>query len=325
MTEAKRVIVTGATGLIGSRLCQALVQRGYALVVFSRDPSRARAQLPGATAYVAWQPEENGPWAEHIEGAYGVVNLAGGSIYTFGKRQTHESISAETQNRVRGIHGLVRAMTEARAKPEVFVCASSVGTYGFDGFTDAEFTEDSPHGSDFWGQVSLPWEEAALAAEQIGVRAAVMRFGYVLAMHPHSGLAQQVEQFRRGFGGPVSPGKQWQPWIHVADAAGLILFALEDSRVWGPLNGTAPDVMRNRDFTQMLAQVVGKQARFATPGLLLRMWVGVTADTMVYGRRVLPKKALDLGYQFQFATLESALHDLLEASLAGRKAKSGEG
>lgn len=311
MRETKRIIVTGATGLIGSSLCQELIQRGYAVVVFSRDPTAARAKVPGAEAYVAWQPAENGPWAEYINGAYGIVNLAGGSIYTFGKRQTRESISAETQNRVRGIHGLVKAMTEAQAKPQVFMCASSVGTYGFNGFTDTEFTEASPPATNFWGQVSLPWEEAALAAGEIGVRAVVMRFGYVLAMHPHSGLAQQVEQFQRGFGGPVRPGKQWQPWIHIADAVGMIVFALEENQVQGPLNGTAPDSVRNRDFAQTLAQSVGKPARIATPGFLLRMWLGVTADTIIYGRRVLPKKAIDLGYQFRFATLESALHNLL--------------
>lgn len=205
MRDAKRVIVTGATGLIGSSLCRELIKRGYAVVVFSRDPAAARTMVPGAVAYVAWQPEENGDWAEHLEGAYGVVNLAGGSIYTWGKRQTRESISAETQNRVRGIQGLVRAMEVVQTKPQIFVCASSVGTYGFDGFTDAEFTEASPPATDFWGRVSLPWEEAALAAEQAGIRAVVMRFGYVLALHPHSGLAQQVEQFRRGFGGSGPP------------------------------------------------------------------------------------------------------------------------
>ncbi len=315
MTEMKRVIVTGATGLIGSGLCQALIRRGYAVVVFSRDPVAAREQIAGAVDYIAWQPEENGDWATYIEGAYGVVNLAGGSIYTFGKRQTQESINAETRDRVRGIHGLVSAMKEARVKPQVFVCASSVGTYGFDGFTDAEYTETSSPGMDFWGQSSVRWEEAALAAGQVGIRTVVMRFGYVLAMHPHSGLAQQVGQFQRGFGGPVRPGKQWQPWIHIADAAGLSVFALEDQRVRGALNGTAPDVVRNRDFAHTLGQAVGKPARLATPGFFLRMWLGVTADTIIYGRRVLPKKALDLGYQFQFATLESAFRDLLNLAV----------
>lgn len=311
MTEAKRVIVTGATGLVGSSLCHELIQRGYTVVVFSRNPEAARTKIAGAAAYVSWQPEESGAWAEYLDGAYGVVNLAGGSIYTFGTRQTRESVSAETQSRVRGIHGLVKAMAQAQSKPQVFVSASSVGTYGFHGFTDAEFTEANAPATDFWGQTSQLWEDAALTAGQYGVRVAVMRFGYVLAMHPHSGLSQQVAQFQRGFGGPVRPGKQWQSWIHIADAVGLTTFALEEQRVHGPLNGTAPNVVRNRDFTQTLAQVVGKPARLATPGLLLRMWLGITAETIIYGRHVVPQKALDLGYQFRFATLESALHDLV--------------
>ncbi|HLV99292.1 MAG TPA: TIGR01777 family oxidoreductase [Ktedonobacterales bacterium] len=319
MAEAKRVIVTGATGLIGNRLCRELLNQGYTLVVFSRHPEGAQAHIPGAAAYVAWQPEEHGPWMEQIEGAYGVVNLAGGSIYTFGKRQTRESVSAETQSRIRGIHGLVNAMAQVQSKPKVFVCASAVGTYGFDGFTDMEFNEASKPGEDFWGQTSLAWEEAALAAEEPGVRTVLMRFGYVLDMQPGSGLARQAEQFRRGFGGPVRPGKQWQPWIHNADAVGLIMFALEDERVRGPLNGTAPDVVRNRDFARTLAQVVGKPARFGTPGWVLKMWLGVTAETILYGRRVLPKKALKLGYPFQFPTLESALRNLVAAEPLERR------
>lgn len=322
MAETKRVIVTGATGLIGSSVCRELIKRGYAVVVFSRDPRAAQTVVPGAKAYVTWQAREDGSWAEYLEGAYGVVHLAGGSIYTWGSRQTRESISAETQNRIHAIQGLVRAMTEAEAKPQVFVSASSVGTYGFDGLTDAAFTESSAPGTDFWGQVSLPWEEAARDVEKIGVRAVIMRFGYVLAMYPHSGLAQQVAQFQRGYGGRVGNGSQWQPWIHVADAAGLILFALEESRVEGAVNGTAPDVVRNRDFTHMLAQMVGKSTRMAIPGFLLRMCLGVTAETILYGRRVLPHKALDLGYHFQFATLESALRDLLEARPAGSETSS---
>jgi NAD dependent epimerase/dehydratase family enzyme len=141
-----------------------------------------------------------------------------------------------------------------------------------------------------------------------------MRFGYVLGMEPQSGLARQVEQFRRGYGGRVSSGKQWQPWIHVADAASLTRFALEEPSVKDALNATAPDPLRNRDFTRALAEAVGKPARMMTPGFLLRMWLGVTADTILYGRRVIPRRALELGYPFQFPTLDSALRDLLQTS-----------
>lgn len=313
MQEAKRIIVTGATGLIGRALCRDLIAHGYTVVVFSRDPQAARVAGPGAERYVPWRIADAGSWAEYLDGAYGVVHLAGGSIFTWGKRQTRESVSAETQSRIRAIGGLVNAMAAAQTRPQVFVAASSVGIYGFDGLSDTEYTESSAPGADFWGQTSLRWEEAAQASEAIDVRAVCMRFGYVLGMEPHSGLAQQVEQFCRGYGGRVGSGKQWQPWIHVADAAGLIRFALEESLVENGLNATAPEPLRNRDFTRALAAAVGKSARMMTPGFLLRMWLGVTADTILYGRCVPPRKALDLGYAFQFATLEAALRDLLQA------------
>ncbi len=309
-SDTKRVIVTGATGLIGSALCAALQQRGYAVVVFSRDPDAARAKLPDAAAYVTWQPSETpGSWAGHLDGAYGVVHLAGGSLFT--GRQTEDSVRTETASRVQAIHGLVTAMAQATNKPQVFISASSVGAYGYAGFSDAEYTEESPAGEDFWGRDSAKWEEAALTAQQHGVRTVVLRPGYVLAAQPGGGLAQQVAQFRRGFGGPVLPGRQWSPWVHLADVAGLALFALEDARVQGPLNVVAPGIVRNREFSRLLGQAVGKPSWLPVPGFALRMGLGIAADIIVHGRRVIPAKALALGYAFQYPTLPAALRDLI--------------
>jgi uncharacterized protein (TIGR01777 family) len=311
MVHAQRVVLTGATGLIGSALCHALRDRGGDVIVFSRHPDAARTKVPGALAYIAWQPEESGPWGTQIDGADAVVHLAGESIYTFGKRQTEATVRAETQARARAIRGLVGAMAEAHKPPSVFVCASSVGTYGYAGWTDVQFTEDSPAGSDFWGRDSQLWEAAALEDERQHVRAVVLRTGYVLDARSGSGLARQAEQFRRGFGGPVLPGSQWVPWIHIADVVGLILLAMEDSHVRGPINVVAPGVVRNREFAATLGRVVGRSARLPIPGFLLRLSVGITADTIIHGRRVVPRKALDLGYQFHFPTLEPALRNLV--------------
>jgi uncharacterized protein (TIGR01777 family) len=310
-TPARRVIVTGATGLIGRGLCAALQQRGYAVVVFSRDPNAARLKVPGASEYVEWHPDHAGPWIECVDGAHGVVHLAGGTIFAPGQRQTREAIRAETENRARAIRGLVDAIEVGNAKPRVFVAASSVGTFGYAGYSDDEITESSPPGTDFWGQDSVCWEAAALAAQRLGVCVVVVRTGYVLDSRG-GGLPQQVEQFRRGFGGPVLPGTQWVPWIHLADAVGLFLLALEDDRVRGPLNATAPDVVRNRAFADAIGEALGKPARLPIPGFVLRLFLGVTSDIIVHGRRVVPKKALDLGYQFQYPTLKSALADLIE-------------
>src|SRR5260370_38223630 len=127
-------------------------------------------------------------------------------------------------------------MAEAQVKPQVFVSASSVGTYGYAGFTDAEFTENSPPGTDFWGQDSLPWEEAALEAERLGIRTVIMRTGYVLDAQPQGGLAQQVAQFRRGFAGPGLPITQWLPRGTLSDSAGLVALLVLGCRVTGRRN-----------------------------------------------------------------------------------------
>lgn len=309
--QAKRIVVVGATGLIGKAVCAKLAQKGYSLTIFSRNPQAAQAAVPGAASYIVWQPEESGSWAGALDGAAGVINLAGAPLFVFGKRWTYEDVRQESDNRIQGIAGLVRAMREAATRPNVFVNASSVGYYGYSGYTDEEMEEDHPAGSDFWGQDSLRWEEAALQAETLGVRTVLIRTGYVLDPFPGGGLRQQAEQFRRGFGGWIRPGKQWLPWIHLEDEAGLIVMALEDDRIRGGLNGTAPEAPRSRDFARTLGRVVGKRAWLPIPQVGIRSQLGVVSAILTNGRRVVPNKAQQLGYQFQYPQLEQAMRHLL--------------
>ena len=311
MGAAQRIVVTGATGLLGKALCAALRQRGYIITIFSRDPAAARAKVPEAADYIAWQPEETGAWTAAIDGAYGVVNLAGEPLFIFGKRWTYAGVQAETDSRVQGIAGLAQAMSQATNKPRVLVSASAVGYYGFTGYTDEEMSEDHPPATDFWGQNTARWEAAALQAEAAGMRAVSLRTGYVLDPYPGGGLRQQAAQFRRGFGGWILPGKQWLPWIHLEDAANLIVLALEDERVRGGLNLTAPQAPRQRDFARTLGQVVGKRAWLPIPQAGIRSQLGVVAQVLTNGRQVVPKKALALGYQFRFPVLEEAMRHLL--------------
>lgn len=202
-------------------------------------------------------------------------------------------------------------MERASVRPSVFISASSVGAYGFRGYSDVEMTEDSPPGDDFWGQDSLAWERAALEAERLGVRVVTPRTGYVLSAQAGGGLAGQVAQFRRGYGGPVAPGKQWSPWVHIADVAGVLLLALDNPGVSGPLNVTSPGAVRNRVFAETLGSVVGKPARFPVPQIAIWFALGIAADTITHARHVVPAKALALGYQFQYPALEGALRDLV--------------
>lgn len=307
------IVITGATGLIGTALCAALQQQGEEIVLFSRNPQATAERIPTANDVIFWEMTEAGPWVTPLDGAKAVIHLAGGPIFTFGHRQTKESVAHETQRRIKAIRGLVQAMAAAKHKPRVFISASSVGSYGYRGYTDDIFTEESPPDTDFWSLQSKAWEGAALDASLLGVRPVVLRTSYVLDASPHGGLMQQARQFRSGWGGPVLPGRQWLPWIHLMDEVGLIQMALADERIQGPLNCTAPEAPRNREFAATLGKVLGKPARVPVPGWALRMGLGITADIIIHGRRVLPHKALDLGYTFHFPHLESALQDLLQS------------
>jgi hypothetical protein len=307
MSNTRRVIVTGATGLIGKRLCEQLIATGYQIVVFSRSPEQARQSLPGAAEYVAWTPSEHGAWAGAIDGAYGVIHLAGAPI--LGKRWS-EAYKAEIRNsRIVGTRGLVNAIRAAQNKPQVFVSGSAVGYYG--GRDDTKLDENAAPGNDFLAQTCIEWEREAAQAQQLGVRTVIVRTGIVL--DPGEGaLPQMALPFRFYAGGPILPGTQWFPWIHIEDEVGLLLFALENERVHGPLNASAPEPQTNRDFTKTLGKVMGKPAWAPVPGFGLRILMGEVAGMLTEGQRVIPKKAQDLGYQFKYPTSEQALRQLLQ-------------
>lgn len=312
MSEFKRVIVTGATGLIGRKLFAALRERRYAVVVFSRSPEQARAALPGAADYVSWTPTERGPWAEAIDGAHAVIHLAGAPISKglVGPRWTPEYKAEIRDSRVVGTRGIVNAMAAAAQPPAVLVCASAIGYYGYS--DSRPLDESAPAGSDFVARICVDWEAEAARAAQNGARVVLVRTGVVL--DPEQGaLAQLLLPFRMFSGGPVLPGSQYYSWIHPDDEIGILMLALEDGRLSGPVNATAPEPQTNRDFSATLGKVVGTPSWLPVPETALRVALGEMADLVVKGQRVLPKRALELGYRFRYPRLEDALRQLLKA------------
>ena len=178
MAEKKRVILTGATGFIGSAVANEILKKDYDLVVFSRNPDEAKRKLPNAKEYIEWQPQESGVWATAIDGAYAVIHCAAPSI--FEKRYTKKYAQEALENRIISTRGLVNAMRLAKSKPSVFISSAAQGIYGFDVVSDVAVDENTPPSNDYWGQDSLPWELEALKAEQLNIRTVVMRTGYVL-------------------------------------------------------------------------------------------------------------------------------------------------
>jgi uncharacterized protein (TIGR01777 family) len=309
MNTTRRVIVTGATGMIGRMLCQKLIEREYQVVVFSRNPVAAQRSVPGANGYVAWAPGEPGAWATAIEGAYGVIHLAGASIA--GQRWDTAYKQEILGSRVKGTRGIVSAMERARHRPEVLVCSSGVDYYGDTG--DTAIDESAAPGRGFISQVCVAWEREAQRAETLGVRTSMMRTGIVLDKHDGA-LAKLLLPFQLGVGGPVLPGTQWWSWIHLDDVVGMLLLALENPQARGPFNTTAPEPERNRAFSTILGRVLGRPSLLPLPGFALELLLGEMAiPLLIEKQRALPKKALELGYQFAYPRLEPALR----ATLAG--------
>ncbi len=305
-TVPNRVVVTGATGVIGKALCRRLRERGYEVVVCSRNPEAARATVPGAARYVQWSAGETGSWAEAIDGALAVVSLAGAPI--IGRRWSPRYKEAIRESRGAGTRGLVEAMERARVKPRVFVSASAIGYYGLRG--EDEAVEATPPGADFLAQVCREWEREAARAEALGIRTAVVRTGIVLNAE-EGPVPRMLPLFRLFLGGPILPGNQPLSWIHLEDEVGILLLALEDERASGPINATAPEPATQRQFAAELGRRLRRPSWLPVPGFVLQLAMGEVAAQLTAGRRVAPRKALELGYRFRHPTLESALRQIL--------------
>lgn len=305
-----RILVTGGTGLIGTRLIRQLRERQENVVVLTRRPSAAREKLAPDCTIIEGDPTQPGGWMAAAAECDAAVHLAGENV--FANRWNDKVKSVLRDSRIKSTELVVQALkrnasrTDGSAKP--LICASAVGYYGPRG--DEELTEDSPPGDDFLATLCVDWETAARAAEAQGLRVVNVRVGAVL---DKSGgmLAKLLTPFKLCVGGPIGSGRQWVSWIHYEDLVGIILLALDNQSAKGPINGTAPNPVRNREFAKALGRALHRPAFLPTPGFALRLMLGEVAQVVLTGQRVLPKRALELGYPFKFPTIDGALMDVL--------------
>jgi len=300
-----KVLVTGASGFIGSALCDALLLRGDTVAGLTRDPQRARRTNPGV-AWHAWEPTLERPPAEAFDGVDGVVNLLGEKI---DQRWSDEAKERIMESRRTGTHNLVGTIAGLERKPKVLVNQSAIGFYGNRG--EAIVDESSDPGEGFDAEVVLEWEKAAREVEAAGLRLVIIRTGHVL--DPSGGfLAAQLTPFKLGLGGPLAGGAQYVSWIHIEDEVGILLWALGNEQVSGVVNATAPNPAANKAFAKALGQALGRPAVLPIPGLTLDLMFGREFGKVLRGgQRVMPRRALDLGYEFRHPELDEALEDLL--------------
>ncbi len=300
-----KVLVTGASGFIGSALCDELLVRGDTVVGLTRDPERARRTNP-SVAWHAWEPTLERPPATAFEGVDGVVNLLGEKI---DQRWSEEAKERIMGSRRKGTHNLVGAISGLERKPAVLVNQSAIGFYGDRG--EAIVDESSEPGTGFDAEVVREWEKAAREAEATGVRLAIVRTGHVL--DPRGGLLKQLlTPFRLGVGGPLAGGRQYMSWIHIDDEVGILLWALANERVSGVVNATAPNPVTNRELSQALGRALHRPAVVPVPGMTLDLMYGREFGKVLRGgQRVMPRRAGDLGYEFKHPRLDEALANLL--------------
>ncbi|MBX7165204.1 MAG: TIGR01777 family oxidoreductase [Pirellulales bacterium] len=301
--ESLAAVITGATGFIGRQLAARLRRP----VVLSRNAQRAQTEL-GDVRAVAWDTRVEVP-LEALDGAQVVFNLAGEPIAE--GRWTAEKKARIRESRVEGTQRLVAGLARLESRPLVLVSASAVGWYPDGG--DRILAEDEPAADNFLGQICAEWEQAALAAEALGIRVVLIRTGLVLG--PGGGaLGKMLPLFRAGLGGRLGDGRQWMPWIHLDDLVEMMLFAATHASLRGPINGVAPNPVTNAEFTRTLGRVLHRPALFPAPRFALRLALGEMADALLASQRVVPRAALAAGYAFRYAQLEPALRSILAAA-----------
>jgi uncharacterized protein (TIGR01777 family) len=301
-----RVLVTGASGLLGSALCDALLARGDEVVGLTRNPDRARPKNP-TVSWHAWSPTTERPPEAALDGIDGVVNLIGENI---NQRLTDQAKVRIRESRILGTRNLLQGIEASPTEPSVFVGQSTIGYYGEPGAKIVD--EDSGPGEPgFITEVVSDWEAAEREAEEIFDRVVIFRTGLVLSKD--GGLLKQVLlPFKLGVGGPIAGGEQYMSWVQLEDVVGYFLWALDDHRVWGVINGTAPNPVTNREFSKALGRALHRPAFMPVPKFAVAaLRGGELADAVAGGARVVPRRALDLGYEFRHRDLDEAMRSAL--------------
>lgn len=298
-----KIAITGATGLIGTRLVEALKARGEEVTVLSRSPQRAAAAL-GVEA-VGWDALNEPAPSEALQGRDAVIHLAGEPV---AQRWSAAAKKAIRESREIGTRNLVAGIAASEPRPGVLISSSAVGYYGKHG--DQLIDEQCAPGSDFLAKVCVAWEREAVAAERLGLRVVVIRTGIVLDANGGA-LKTMLPPFKAGLGGPVAGGKQYMPWIHADDIVGLYLAALDSPSWSGPVNGAAPNPATNAAFSKALGKALQRPSLFPVPGFVIRARFGEMAELVTEGQRAIPAAASANGYQFIEPELGPALASVL--------------
>lgn len=303
----KKIIITGATGSIGQKLTKKLTERGYNIVVFTRNRDNAQRKLSNVYKVVQWDYNHFQEWVNELDNAAAVIHLAGANLGA--KRWTAEYKRQIYDSRIISTRNLVEAIKSLEQKPKAFICASAVGYYG--DRADEILKEDSTKGNDFLTKLCCDWENEAKQVEQLGVRRVSVRTGLVL-MKDEGVIKQLLFPFKFFLGGSLGNGKQWFPWIHIDDIVGIYLQSIENINLNGVVNAASPGIVRMKEFAKTFGSILKRPSFFPIPKFAIKIVAGEFGEYAVMSQRVSVEKILNAGYKFKFEKIGEALKDILK-------------
>lgn len=295
-----KIILAGGTGLIGRALTKRLLEANHSIVLLVRNPEAVAA--PANVTIEQWDGKTPGAWTRHLDDADALINLAGESIAD--KRWTERRKAILRSSRIDPTRALVDSIATAKKKPEVLINASAVGFYG--AIESGDVDEGRSAGDGYLARLCAEWEGEAMKTSAYGTRVVLVRTGIVLEKNGGA-LKKMVLPFKLFAGGPIGGGRQWMPWIHVDDEVGIILFALENKSLSGPVNASAPNPVTMGEFSKSLGHVIHRPSWAPVPGFVLKVALGELSGMVLTGQRAVPQKLLAQGYVFKYAELDEAL------------------
>ena len=303
----KKIIITGATGSIGKRLCTQFIENGNEVIIFTRNPQQARNKIPNASKYIEWNYNQPDNWKNELTGIDAVVHLAGANLGA--KRWNAEYKKLAYDSRVISTRNLVEAIKNVDKKPKTFICASAVGYYGDS--KDEELDESSTPADNYLANLCRDWEAEAAKVEEFGIRRVSVRTGLVLDKNEGL-LKQMLPAFRMFLGGYLANGKQWFPWIHIDDIVGIYLHTIGNEGLSGAFNAASPGIVRMKEFAKTLGNVLSRPALFPVPKFAIIILKGELGKYSTDSQRIAVSKILKSGYEFKFENLKGTLRNLLK-------------
>lgn len=301
-----KVLIFGGTGFVGRNLTEELITNGYEVYIVTRNHQNTTQAIGKNVQIIEWDINSSLTDIQVLKKIDVVINLAGESI---GNRRWTYSVKQEIlASRIKTTSAIVNAINSRIIQPKLLINASAVGYYG--PHNDEELTEVDEAGRDFLAQVCRAWENEAYKVQSNSTRVVTIRIGVVLGKE--GALNKMVMPFKIYMGGPLGTGMQWMSWIHIQDLTSLIRFIIEQPILIGPINATAPESVRMRDFCKDIGKVLNRPSWLPVPEFILNLALGEMAEMLLHGQRVVPKKAIDAGFESKFPGLESALRNVLE-------------